>query len=193
MNQPAKHAVRKALDPAATRRKIIDAAFSSFSEKGYAATSIGDVAASAGVQKSLVQYHFGNKEELWQACLADRAAPVIEEMDKVLASQSPDPTAIIEARFNMLKRYPEIRKVLIWSTLETVPIPKFIEERRQKLFGTLGVAVGSARHASFLMAIAAMDGWFAFNGLYGRLMEHESLEEIEQALLAEIKKVVSQQ
>jgi AcrR family transcriptional regulator len=192
MNLSAKPAARKALDPAATRRKIIDAAFSSFSEKGYAATSIGDVAAAAGVQKSLVQYHFGNKEELWQACLADRAAPVIAEIDRVLASPSPDPSLIIEARFNMVKRHPEIRKILIWSSMETVPLPKFIEERRQKLFDMLGVGVGSPRHASFLMAIAAMDGWFAFNNLYGRVMDQKTMEQLEQSLLSEIKRAVSQ-
>ncbi|HEY3781349.1 MAG TPA: TetR/AcrR family transcriptional regulator [Fimbriimonadaceae bacterium] len=191
MTQSAKPVLRKTLDPASTRRKIIDAAFESFADKGYAATSIGDVAAAAGVQKSLVQYHFGNKEELWQAALADRAAPVIAEVDKVLAGLSPDPSSILEARFNLLKQNPGFRKILIWSSMETVPLPKFIEERRAKLFSTLGITAGSPMHASILMGIAAVDGWFAFNDLYGRLIGQETLEQLEQSLLTEIKKAVS--
>ena len=181
---------RKPLDPASTRRKIIDAAFAAFSENGYGATSIGDVATAAGVQKSLVQYHFGNKEELWQACLADRAAPYIEELDKLIASQSKDPSGFMEARFNVLKRHPEVRRLMVWASLETAPLPRFLEERRAQLFGT-GDS-GWPKSSKLLLALSAMDGWFTFGSLYRRALGEEAeWDELDQMVLKQIKKVVS--
>ena len=192
MSQTTKSQPRKSLDPAGTRRKIIDAAFSIFSEHGYGATSIGEVAAKAGVQKSLVQYHFGNKEELWQACLADRAEPVVQEMDKFLSGQTKDPSDLIEARFNMLKRNPELRKALAWASMETVPLPRFIEERRAQLFGALSADPDGPKFSKVLLALAAMDGWFTFGNLYKRVLgDQMDPDELEQTLLKQIKKVVS--
>lgn len=42
----------------------------SFAQLGFEATSIADVAQAAGVKKSLVQYHFPSKENLWQSAVA---------------------------------------------------------------------------------------------------------------------------
>jgi len=48
------------------RSVIRDAALSLFGERGFEASSIGDIAAAAGVAKANVLYHFGSKEELWR-------------------------------------------------------------------------------------------------------------------------------
>lgn len=50
------------------RARIRDAAIARFAERGYAGTSIRDVAAAAQVSPGLVQHHFGSKEELRAAC-----------------------------------------------------------------------------------------------------------------------------
>jgi TetR/AcrR family transcriptional regulator len=51
----------------ATKTAIIDAAEELFVKKGFAATSISEVASKAKVTKSLIHHHFGSKEALWQA------------------------------------------------------------------------------------------------------------------------------
>lgn len=48
-----------------SRDALITAATHLFAERGYAGTSIADVAAAAGVAKASVLYHFADKEALW--------------------------------------------------------------------------------------------------------------------------------
>ncbi|HSE46763.1 MAG TPA: TetR/AcrR family transcriptional regulator [Gemmatimonadales bacterium] len=50
-----------------TRERILDAAEQLFAERGFAATSIRDVTAEAGVNLAAVHYHFGSKDDLVRA------------------------------------------------------------------------------------------------------------------------------
>ena len=142
-----------------------------FSERGFGATSLGDVAAAAKVQKSLVQYHFGTKEGLWQSCLANRAAPVIEELDRFLNGEANDLASVVEARFVLMRDHPEVRKMLAWANIETVPVPSFISERRDGLIAMMKARTGKKKSPVMMVALAAMDGWFAFGSLYRRGLE----------------------
>lgn len=60
---------RQLLDRAARRETILRGAASAFATKGYAATSMEDVAAAAGITKLIVYRHFSSKEELYDAVL----------------------------------------------------------------------------------------------------------------------------
>lgn len=51
------------------REKILLAALGLFAEKGYAGTSVRDVAGAAGVNLAAIAYHFGDKAGLYQAAL----------------------------------------------------------------------------------------------------------------------------
>ncbi|XVU27439.1 TetR family transcriptional regulator [Actinoplanes sp. CA-054009] len=52
-----------------TRASILEAARSSFAEKGYDKASIRSIAAGAGVDPALVHHYFGTKEKLFLAAL----------------------------------------------------------------------------------------------------------------------------
>lgn len=57
--------------PAPERRRLIEAAASEvFAERGYAGTSLDEVARRAGVTKPIIYRHFGSKKELHLALLA---------------------------------------------------------------------------------------------------------------------------
>ena len=60
---------REKRDPGATRRALLAAGARLFSEKGYAAVSVEDLARRAGVNKALISYHFGGKRGLYAAVL----------------------------------------------------------------------------------------------------------------------------
>ena len=62
-------APRQLLDRAARRETILVGAAGAFAEKGYAATSMEDVAAAAGITKLIVYRHFPSKEALYDAVL----------------------------------------------------------------------------------------------------------------------------
>jgi AcrR family transcriptional regulator len=60
---------RQLLDRAARRDSILKGAAAAFAEKGYAGTSMEDVASAAGITKLIVYRHFASKEELYDAVL----------------------------------------------------------------------------------------------------------------------------
>jgi AcrR family transcriptional regulator len=65
--------------PPVTKDKILDAAESLFMEHGFEATSLRAITAAAGVNLASVNYHFGSKEELFQAVLTRRLDPMNQE------------------------------------------------------------------------------------------------------------------
>src|SRR3982751_4012359 len=60
----------------ATQARILDAAETLFMEHGFEATSLRLITAAAGVNLAAVNYHFGSKEELFQAVLTRRLDPM---------------------------------------------------------------------------------------------------------------------
>jgi AcrR family transcriptional regulator len=87
-----------------TKEKILDTAERLIGEQGYAATSLRHVIAEAGVNLAAVHYHFGSKEELLDAVVARKVAPVNEarlaRLDRVEAeagSALPNVERILEA------------------------------------------------------------------------------------------------
>lgn len=65
-----------------TPERILNAAEDIFAEKGYSATSLGDVADRVGIRSPSLYNHFKNKEALYEAVLerllADFSAPLAE-------------------------------------------------------------------------------------------------------------------
>ena len=86
-----------------TKQKILDTAERLFGEKGYDATSLRQVIAAAGVNLAAVHYHFGSKEELLDALVLRRVAPVnaarIAMLDRLDSDPSCPPTVekVLEA------------------------------------------------------------------------------------------------
>jgi AcrR family transcriptional regulator len=68
-----------------TKSRIIDAAEQLFMEHGFEATSLRSLTAAAGVNLAAVNYHFGSKEELFQAVLTRRLDPMNQERIDLLA------------------------------------------------------------------------------------------------------------
>jgi len=59
-----------------TKTKLLDAAERLIGEQGFAATSLRHIISEAGVNLASVHYHFGSKDELLEAVVMRRAAPV---------------------------------------------------------------------------------------------------------------------
>jgi AcrR family transcriptional regulator len=78
---------RAAPDPtsAGTKTRILDAAELLFMEHGFEATSLRQLTTAAGVNLAAVNYHFGTKEELFQAVLTRRLDPMNQERIELLA------------------------------------------------------------------------------------------------------------
>ena len=66
-----------------SREKLMGAATQLFAEKGFSGVSIRELAAAAGVNSSLISYHFGGKEGLYEAVVASQYERVIGRFEKI--------------------------------------------------------------------------------------------------------------
>jgi AcrR family transcriptional regulator len=89
-----------------TKTRILDAAEELFMEHGFEATSLRSLTATAAVNLAAVNYHFGSKEELFQAVLTRRLDPMnkerIELLDRLEREAGGKPIACERILFAML-------------------------------------------------------------------------------------------
>ncbi len=95
-------------DAERTKRKLLEAAFTEFSENGYDGARVGEIAARAGVNKQLISYYFGGKEGLYRTLVrewledesdhADSDVPAAEVLNWYLRKNLNDPRI---ARFSL--------------------------------------------------------------------------------------------
>ncbi|MFG1704146.1 helix-turn-helix domain-containing protein [Nonomuraea sp. M3C6] len=110
MSDPVKstagRGTRRAAQARATRRRIIDAALELFQRQGYAATTLDQIAAAAGVAVQTVYFHFGNK------------ATVLKEIVDVLAVGDDEPIPVLDRPWaQQVRDEPDGRRAMaIWLT-----------------------------------------------------------------------------
>ena len=73
----------------ATKESILEAARESLREEGYSGTSIRAVAERAGVQLSLVHYHFGSKQSVLVAVLERENEKLLERQQALFTGPGP--------------------------------------------------------------------------------------------------------
>ena len=104
-----------ARDAAATRQRIVDAATEEFAAHGIAGARVDEIAARAGINKRMLYYYFGSKEELFREILsrklAERVATAVEMGDLPRSER----VALRQADH---LADPEYLRLLIWEALE---------------------------------------------------------------------------
>jgi AcrR family transcriptional regulator len=85
--------------------EILDAALACFTERGFAATRLDDVARRAGVTKGTLYLYFDGKEALFKAVVRQRIVPTIERLEAVML-EATAPAALLLERF--IQSWPEI-------------------------------------------------------------------------------------
>jgi AcrR family transcriptional regulator len=88
---------RPRAEEANQRERLLDAAVACFAADGVAATSLRGIALKAGVTPALVNYYFGSKEQLLDAFIAERLAPVVGALRESLLAAGPEPRAVLTA------------------------------------------------------------------------------------------------
>src|SRR5712664_541609 len=92
---------RRAQQAQATRRRITDQALELFLRQGYAATTLDQIAASAGVAVQTVYFHFGNK------------ATVLQQIVDMLAVGDDEPVPMLDRPWvQQMREEPDGRQAL---------------------------------------------------------------------------------
>ena len=106
VTRPARKGVAPDATSADTKTRILDAAETLFMEHGFEATSLRQLTTAAGVNLAAVNYHFGSKEELFQAVLTRRLDPMnrerIDLLEKVEREAAGKPATCEKILFAML-------------------------------------------------------------------------------------------
>ncbi len=81
----------------ATKAKLIKSSLELFARKGFAGTSVKEIADKAGVNVALVSYHFGGKKGLYESCFE----AFVEEWVQFMETKVLRPTSYEDFRFKL--------------------------------------------------------------------------------------------
>lgn len=119
--RPRRRVEGRLRDAEATRALILEAAEPVLVARGFADTSISDIAKAARVTKSLIHHHFGSKEGLWDAVKNVRFERYAAVQRRMLEESGPEPELLrrsMEAYFRFLGGNPEFVRFMCWMHLE---------------------------------------------------------------------------
>jgi AcrR family transcriptional regulator len=111
------HAVASArLSGPERRQRILDAAVESFAERGYEATSVGEIAAAAGITKPVLYDHFGSKRDLFVELMESARDELTRRGAEAFAGDAPLEARLrtaVDAFFAFVEEHPYAARVLL--------------------------------------------------------------------------------
>lgn len=116
-------------DKDATRQRILDAAETVFSEKGYHGAIVDDIAEVAQTSKGGFYFHFPNKQTIFLALIDSLTPRLATAVDHAISDES-DPIAKIDAALrtvlDMFARHRRLSKILL---VESIGLGHEFDER----------------------------------------------------------------
>lgn len=80
----------------ATREALITAGAQLFAERGYDGVPVAVLAQKAGVNKAMINYHFGGKRNFYRAIVSESFAEIVAGVEALAQSSRPAPEALRE-------------------------------------------------------------------------------------------------
>jgi len=124
---------RKPRQGPATRRQILDCSLRLFAERGYARTSVRDIAQAVGITDAAIYYHFASKRELLRALFEERGIlAALADLESL--EPRPDPEEQLQAislhALGILSRNRDFIRVLLLEALAEGEGGEAVEEWR---------------------------------------------------------------
>jgi TetR/AcrR family transcriptional regulator len=83
-------------DAAATRQALLAAGTELFAERGYDGVPVAAIATRAGVNKAMINYHFGGKRKLYVAIVSATFGEIVAGIERLAESERPAPEVLRE-------------------------------------------------------------------------------------------------
>jgi AcrR family transcriptional regulator len=83
-------------DAASTREALVAAGTELFAERGYDGVPVWAIAQKAGVNKAMINYHFGGKRKLYLAIASATFAEIVASVERLADSPRPAPEVLRE-------------------------------------------------------------------------------------------------
>lgn len=121
---------RAAKDPEGTRGRIVEAALSVFSRKGYHDTSVDEIVWESHTSKGAVYFHFPNKQALFLS-LVDKFADLLERrVNEAISGETTGirrVSAALQACLDTFGRYRPLAKIML---VQAVGLGAIFEDKR---------------------------------------------------------------
>jgi TetR/AcrR family transcriptional regulator len=104
-----------------SRSTILESAQRLFLERGYAGTSMSEIAKASGVTKSLIHHHFGTKDALWRSVKRRCFEAYYAKQKELLATESltlESAKASMRIYFEFLAETPQVLRLMWWMLLD---------------------------------------------------------------------------
>lgn len=127
---------RTKAEAALTRDAVLKAALPVFSAKGYAATTLEDVAQAAGVTRGAIYWHFKNKADLY-ATLLDGIAAAAGAVARDAVAEGGDPARMLRRIFvrqlTAIESDRRLQSLVALSLGKTEQVPELAARRRKQI------------------------------------------------------------
>ncbi|MFC9755247.1 TetR family transcriptional regulator [Streptomyces sp. NPDC056921] len=101
-------------DATATKKRLLDAAYSEFAQYGLAGARVDRIAETAQVNKRLIYVHFGNKADLFDIVVAKSLA----DLSEAVHFNADDLPRYAGDLFDYLLEHPQVLRLTGWARLE---------------------------------------------------------------------------
>ena len=130
MNAMTEKTVRS---PESTRERILDAALSVFSNKGYHDARLDEIVEESDTSKGSIYFHFPNKERLFLA-LVEKFADLVERRVTEAIAQQTSPMAKVEAALEAcLEAFGRYRRPAKVMLVQATGLGTVFEEKRLEI------------------------------------------------------------
>lgn len=120
-------------DPASTKARILDAALSAFSRKGYHDTRLDDIVDESETSKGAIYFHFANKERLFLA-LVDQFADLLERrVQEAIEGQAGGMNRVQIALETVLETFGRYRRPAKILLVQAVGLGTVFENKRAQV------------------------------------------------------------
>jgi len=142
---------RRRLTAEERRTGILDAALAVFSQRGYHAASIDDIASEAGVSKALIYEHFASKKELYADLIARNARELNQRVAGALVGVEVESgvgrlATGLEAFFAFVEERRDAWRMLFRETTDpdaAAVIDRMIEQVTEEVTGLIALDPGA--------------------------------------------------
>jgi AcrR family transcriptional regulator len=140
----------KAEQSAATKRRLLDAAFEEFHRHGFAGARVDRIAERAGVNKRLIYIYFGDKDKLFDVVVARD----VETMIDTVLFVADDLPGYAVALFDYLYERPEVIRLFAWRNLERT---QTTQAEQASYRGKVAAIVEATEHGRLDAQLPAVD------------------------------------
>ncbi|WP_024820723.1 TetR/AcrR family transcriptional regulator [Arthrobacter sp. 31Y] len=106
-----------AWDTDATKAKLLNAAISEFSERGFSGGRVHEISKKSGTNPERIYFYFGNKAKLFEAALTHELTTALEDVP--VNGQGPIAVADFAGRyFDFAVSHPSLARLTSWEGLE---------------------------------------------------------------------------